>query len=103
MFGHVILENKPQGRSGDDERNKSIDDNKPKFDPKVLLNVRMILSIIIVIVPYKVEDPLGEAIKFLLPLQTMCRDNVKTHLLAYAIHSRRRELSIYLSSLHLYI
>ena len=50
MFGHVITENKPQGKSGDDDRNKSSDDNKPKFDPKVLLNVRMIQSIIIVII-----------------------------------------------------
>lgn len=49
------------------------------------------------------EDPLREAIKFLLPLQTMCRDNVKTHLLAYAIHSRRRELSIYLHFINSYL
>ena len=48
------------------------------------------------------EDPLGEAIKFLIPLQTMCRDNVKTHLLAYAIHSRRRKyLPVYLYLLSL--
>lgn len=42
----------------------------------------------------QVEKPLDEAIKLLLPLQTLCRSRVEPHLLAYAIHSRRREYSV---------
>ena len=37
------------------------------------------------------DTPLEEAVKFLVPLQTLARRTMQTHLLAYDIHSRRRE------------
>ncbi|XP_019854443.1 PREDICTED: N-alpha-acetyltransferase 15, NatA auxiliary subunit [Amphimedon queenslandica] len=74
-------ENKPRH---DDDRKAATDENKIKFNPKELLNV---------------EDPLNEANKFLKPLQSMCTGNIRTHLLAYAIHSRRRKYLLMLQSL----
>lgn len=35
------------------------------------------------------EDPLEQAIKFLIPLQALCPDNMQSHILAYEIYSRK--------------
>ena len=45
------------------------------------------------------EDPLGEAVKFLKPLQLLAPDRIETHLLAYEIYSRKGEALCHLSQL----
>ena len=45
------------------------------------------------------DKPLEEAVKFLVPLQTLSPGNVATHTLAYEIHSRRRRFLIMLQAL----
>ncbi|CAH1778361.1 unnamed protein product [Owenia fusiformis] len=40
----------------------------------------------------KPEDPLGEAIKFLRPLQQLAREDMTTHILAYEIYSRKGKI-----------
>ena len=42
----------------------------------------------------QIEDPLGEAIKFLKPLQQLAADRIETHLLAFEIYSRKGERSV---------
>ena len=42
--------------------------------------------------PSKLErctDPLEQAIKFLVPLQTLCADQIQSHIFAYEIYSRK--------------
>ena len=45
------------------------------------------------------EDPLGEALKFLRPLQLLATNEIDTHLLAFEIHFRRKKLLLMLQSL----
>ena len=66
-------ENKPQKQV---EEEKKGEPKYPFFDPKELLSTK---------------TPLDEALKFLVPLQLFSSGRIETHLLAYAIHSRRRE------------
>ena len=53
------------------------------------------------LVPEKLErpeDPLGEAIKFLVPLQTLASDRVSTHVLAFEIYFRKKRPLLMLQS-----
>ncbi|KAI1278745.1 N-alpha-acetyltransferase 16, NatA auxiliary subunit [Halotydeus destructor] len=45
------------------------------------------------------EDPLGEAIKFLTPLQTLAKDKIDTHFLAFEIYYRKEKVLLMLQSL----
>ena len=45
------------------------------------------------------EKPLEEAVKFLVPLQTLSPGRVATHTLAYEIHSRRGRFLLMLQAL----
>jgi len=45
------------------------------------------------------EDPLGEAIKFLTPLQTLAKNVIETHLLAFEVHLRKNKPLLMLQSL----
>lgn len=45
------------------------------------------------------DTPLEEAVKFLIPLQTLARQTMQTHLLAYDIHSRRRKFLLMLQAI----
>lgn len=45
------------------------------------------------------EDPLEKAIEFLKPLQTLAKDYIETHLLAFEIYYRRGKLLLMLQSL----
>ena len=52
--------------------------------------------------PYKLERPedaLGEAIKFLRPLQFLAKDFIETHLLAFEIYYRKGKIMLMLQSL----
>lgn len=40
----------------------------------------------------RAEDPLEQAIRFLVPLQTLAGKTVDTHLMAFEIYSRKRKL-----------
>jgi peptide alpha-N-acetyltransferase len=68
-------ESKTHGKGGGGEEDKKVEEREPKFDPDKLLQT---------------DKPLEEAVKFLVPLQTLSPGNVATHTLAYEIHSRRR-------------
>lgn len=46
------------------------------------------------LLPSKLErctDPLEQAIRFLVPLQTLASDNIQSHIFAYEIYSRKGE------------
>lgn len=52
--------------------------------------------------PHKLErtdDPLGEAMRFLRPLQSLARDQIDTHILSFEIHQRRGKILLMLQSL----
>ncbi|RWS11336.1 N-alpha-acetyltransferase 15: NatA auxiliary subunit-like protein [Dinothrombium tinctorium] len=54
------------------------------------------------LIPSKLErpdDPLGEAIKFLKPLQLLARERIETHLLAFEIYYRKGKILLMLQSL----
>ncbi|XP_074155294.1 N-alpha-acetyltransferase 16, NatA auxiliary subunit isoform X2 [Sminthopsis crassicaudata] len=46
----------------------------------------------------RVENPLEEAIKFLIPLKTLAADNIDTHLLAFEIYFRKGKFLLMLQS-----
>ncbi|XP_030056406.1 N-alpha-acetyltransferase 16, NatA auxiliary subunit isoform X1 [Microcaecilia unicolor] len=46
----------------------------------------------------RVEDPLEEAIKFLMPLKSLAADNIATHLLAFEIYFRKGKFLLMLQS-----
>uniref|UniRef100_A0A4X2KTG5 N-alpha-acetyltransferase 16, NatA auxiliary subunit n=1 Tax=Vombatus ursinus TaxID=29139 RepID=A0A4X2KTG5_VOMUR len=46
----------------------------------------------------RVENPLEEAIKFLIPLKTLLADNINTHLLAFEIYFRKGKFLLMLQS-----
>lgn len=39
----------------------------------------------------QVDDPLEQAIKFLQPLQTLAKDRIETHLMAFEVFYRKSE------------
>ncbi|XP_075234659.1 N-alpha-acetyltransferase 15/16 [Lycorma delicatula] len=39
----------------------------------------------------RMDDPLGQAIRFLQPLQQLCADKIETHLMAFEIYSRKEK------------
>jgi len=45
------------------------------------------------------EDPLGEALRFLRPLQQLARERIETHLFSFEIHWRRGKILLMLQSL----
>ncbi|XP_068924750.1 N-alpha-acetyltransferase 16, NatA auxiliary subunit isoform X5 [Petaurus breviceps papuanus] len=47
----------------------------------------------------RVENPLEEAIKFLIPLKTLVADNIDTHLLAFEIYFRKGKFLLMLQSI----
>ena len=47
----------------------------------------------------RTEDPLGEAMRFLRPLQSLARDQIDTHILSFEIHQRRGKVLLMLQSL----
>ncbi|KAF9128228.1 N-alpha-acetyltransferase 16, NatA auxiliary subunit [Mortierella sp. 14UC] len=47
----------------------------------------------------KCEDPLGEALKFLQPLQQLASDRIETHLMAFEIYVRKNKLLLALKAL----
>ncbi|KAF9941414.1 N-alpha-acetyltransferase 15, NatA auxiliary subunit [Modicella reniformis] len=47
----------------------------------------------------KTEDPLGEALKFLKPLQELAADRIETHLMGFEIYLRKNKLLLALKSL----
>ena len=47
----------------------------------------------------RAEDPLGEAMRFLRPLQSLARDQIDTHILSFEIHQRRGKVLLMLQSL----
>ncbi|KAG8180877.1 hypothetical protein JTE90_015802 [Oedothorax gibbosus] len=47
----------------------------------------------------KTEDPLGQAIRFLRPLQTLASERLETHLLAFEIYCRKDKLLLMLQSI----
>ncbi|KAF9284862.1 N-alpha-acetyltransferase 16, NatA auxiliary subunit [Mortierella alpina] len=47
----------------------------------------------------KVEDPLGEALKFLRPMQELAADRIETHLMSFEIYLRKNKLLLALKSL----
>ncbi|KAF9088025.1 N-alpha-acetyltransferase 16, NatA auxiliary subunit [Mortierella sp. GBA35] len=47
----------------------------------------------------KAEDPLGEALKFLKPLQELAADRIETHLMGFEIYIRKNKLLLALKSL----
>lgn len=54
------------------------------------------------LVPHKLErteDPLGEAMRFLRPLQSLARDQIDTHILSFEIHQRKGKVLLMLQSL----
>lgn len=51
--------------------------------------------------PEQVQQPLGEALKFLAPLLNLSSDKIETHFLAYAVHSRRRKQLLHVDDVHL--
>jgi peptide alpha-N-acetyltransferase len=69
-------EHKPHGK-GANEEDKKLEEKGPKFDPMKLLQT---------------DNALEEAVKFLIPLQTLAPGHVATHTMAYEVHSRRRKV-----------
>ncbi|KAL1509166.1 hypothetical protein ABEB36_003946 [Hypothenemus hampei] len=47
----------------------------------------------------RVDDPLDNAIKFLQPLQTLARDQIDTHLMAFEVYYRKRKILLMLQSI----
>ncbi|CAH1159834.1 unnamed protein product [Phaedon cochleariae] len=47
----------------------------------------------------RVRDPLEEAIKFLQPLQTLAKDRMETHLMAFEVYYRKRKVLLMLQSI----
>ncbi|KAF9151527.1 N-alpha-acetyltransferase 16, NatA auxiliary subunit [Linnemannia schmuckeri] len=47
----------------------------------------------------KTEDPLGEALKFLKPLQELAADRIETHLMGFELYIRKNKLLLALKSL----
>lgn len=47
----------------------------------------------------KTDDPLGQAIRFLRPLQSLASENIDTHLLAFEIYIRKDKLLLMLQSI----
>ncbi|XP_030745565.1 N-alpha-acetyltransferase 15, NatA auxiliary subunit [Sitophilus oryzae] len=47
----------------------------------------------------RVDDPLDQAIKFLQPLQTLARDRIETHLMAFEVYYRKRKVLLMLQSI----
>ncbi|XP_050299947.1 N-alpha-acetyltransferase 15, NatA auxiliary subunit [Anthonomus grandis grandis] len=47
----------------------------------------------------RVDDPLEQAIKFLQPLQTLARDRIETHLMAFEVYYRKRKILLMLQSI----
>ena len=41
---------------------------------------------------YQTENPLEEAVKFLIPLKNLVRNKIETHLLAFEIYFRKGQL-----------
>ncbi|CAH1123694.1 unnamed protein product [Ceutorhynchus assimilis] len=47
----------------------------------------------------RVDDPLEQAIKFLEPLQSLARDRMETHLMAFEVYYRKRKILLMLQSI----
>ncbi|XP_056647999.1 N-alpha-acetyltransferase 16, NatA auxiliary subunit [Diorhabda sublineata] len=47
----------------------------------------------------RVDDPLEQAIKFLQPLQTLAKDRIETHLMAFEVYYRKKKALLMLQSL----
>ncbi|CAG9856558.1 unnamed protein product [Phyllotreta striolata] len=47
----------------------------------------------------RVDDPLEQAIKFLQPLQTLAKDRIETHLMAFELYYRKRRVLLMLQSI----
>ncbi|KAH1019985.1 hypothetical protein HUJ04_009721 [Dendroctonus ponderosae] len=47
----------------------------------------------------RIEDPLEQAIIFLQPLQTLARDRIETHLMAFEVYYRKRKVLLMLQSI----
>lgn len=47
----------------------------------------------------RVDDPLEQAIKFLQPLQSLARDRIETHLMAFEVYYRKRKILLMLQSI----
>ncbi|KAJ8922616.1 hypothetical protein NQ315_007648, partial [Exocentrus adspersus] len=47
----------------------------------------------------RVDDPLEQAIKFLQPLQTLAKDRIETHLMAFGVYYRKKKVLLMLQSL----
>ncbi|XP_071055801.1 N-alpha-acetyltransferase 15, NatA auxiliary subunit isoform X2 [Onthophagus taurus] len=47
----------------------------------------------------KVEEPLEQAVKFLQPLQTLAKDNIETHLMAFEVYYRKKKDLLMLQSI----
>ena len=60
------------------------EEGKPKIDPKELV---------------KCSKPLDEAIKFLIPLQTLATERIETHLMAFEIYYRKGKALLMLQSI----
>lgn len=43
----------------------------------------------------QIEDPLEQAIKFLQPLQTLAKNRVETHLMAFEVYYRKSEFTVF--------
>lgn len=60
-----------------------------KFEGKCDLCSCFSNVIILLSVSKQIENPLEEAIKFLIPLKNLVADNIDTHLLAFEIYFRK--------------
>ena len=58
-----------------------------KFEIKFPISTKLIYLIIL-----QAEDPLEQAIKFLLPLQDLAANKIETHLMAFEIYIRKGKL-----------
>lgn len=49
------------------------------------------------------ENPLDEAVKFLIPLKTLVKNKIETHLLAFEIYFRKGRENAFSKAIYVYV